>query len=139
LRQFVAYDVRKTPRAYPTAKASTEISGAWDGTADVVSLGASGVLGLSSLPTNYQFKIGDRVGLEQNGRHGYYEVIEDATAISGSVSVTVTPFLHTGIFTSAAVCRVWRPLCKFIIDTTSWNEQGTVENTPVSFKGYQRI
>ncbi len=29
---------------YPTANASTDISGGWDGTADVTSLGASGAL-----------------------------------------------------------------------------------------------
>lgn len=140
LRQFVAYDVRKSrPYAYPTANASTDISGAWDGTADVTSLGASGALGLSGLPSAYQFKVGDRIGLEEGSYHGYYEVMEDALAVAGVATVNVYPFLHTSIFTTAAVCRVWRPVCKFIIDPTSWNESGSVEKTPVSFVGYQRL
>lgn len=140
VRQFVAYDVRRSrPYAYPNANASTDIDAGWDGTATVEDLGASGALELSDLPTTYQFKVGDRVGLEAGGYYGYYEVLEDATAVAGAVTITVTPFLHTTLFTTSAVCRVWRPLCQFILDPASWSEQGTKEKTPVSFTGYQRL
>lgn len=140
LKTFVAYDVRHaTPLAYPAAKVSTDIQGGWNGTAAVSSLSGA-MLGLSGLPNNYQFKVGDRVGLEQSGKYGYYEVMEDVTANgSGVASITVAPFLHTGLFTTLAVCRVWRPVCQFVIDQSSWNEQGTVEITPVSFNGFQRL
>lgn len=137
---FVAYDVRNsTPFAYPTAKVSTDILGGWDGTAGVSAVGTSGALSLTGLPATYQFKIGDRIGLEQNTNFGYYEIMEDVTAVAGVATIHVNPFLHAGLFTTSARCRVWRAVCQFMIDQTSWVEQGTVENTPVSFNGLQRI
>lgn len=138
IRQFVAYDVRHSrPLAYPNAANPAAIGAGWDGTAAVSSVGAGGALGLNSLPSAFQFKAGDRVGLEQNGFYGYYEVLEDKLAVLGVVTVTVTPLLHSSLFNTSAVCRVWRPLCKFIIG--DWVEQGTMEPTPVSFTGVQRL
>lgn len=136
---FIAYDVRRaTPRAYPNAKAPGDIAGGWTGVATVTALNLSGVISLSALPlATYQFKVGDRLGLEQNGHYGYYQVLEDKTAAGSVADVVVTPFLHTGFFTTAAVCRLWRPWCQFIIG--DWSEQGLVENTPVMFTGAQRL
>lgn len=143
MKTFVAYDVRHSrPLAYPTANASTDISGAWAGTATVVAVAPGddrSQLSLSGLPTTYQFKAGDRIGLEQSGHYGYYEIIEDKTASAGAAIVTVAPFLHNTIFTTSAVCRIWRPLCQFIIENSSWSEQGTVEKSPISFNGIQRL
>lgn len=140
LKTFIAYDVRHSrPLAYQSANTPADIQVGWDGTASVSSLSGA-TLGLTGLPANYQFKAGDRVGLEQSSKYGYYEVLEDVTGNAGGVaSITVAPFLHTGLFTTSAVCRVWRPWCQFLIDQTSWNEQGTVEITPVSFNGVQRL
>lgn len=140
LKTFTAYDVRRsTPFAYPTAKLSTDISPAWNGLAGVTSIGDSGSLALNSLPDAYQFKVGDRVGLEQAGHYGYYEVMEDVTASGGNAAITVAPFLHTTLFDTGAVCRVFQALCQFMIDQSNWSEQGTVENTALSFKGIQRL
>lgn len=138
---FIAYDVRKSvPIAYPNAIASTDILAGWNGTCSVTTLGDSGQLALAGLPANYQFKVGDRVGLEQNTNYGYYEVLEDIQANdTGDATVSTSPFLHTGTFTTDAICRVWRPLCQFMIDQSTWSEQGTRENTPVSFNGLQRL
>ena len=140
-KTFVAYDVRKsTPRAYPNATSAASISGAWDGMAVVSSVGLSGALGLTGLPASYQFKIGDRVGLEQSGKYGYYEILEDVTASGGgAATINVAPFLHTTLFNTSAVCRVWRPVCQFLIDQATWAEQGTVEKTPIAFNGVQRL
>lgn len=140
-RTFIAFDVRrKTPLAYQSAKVPTDIAGAWAGTCVVSSLGTSGALGLSSLPlATYQFKVGDRIGLEQSGKYGYYEVLEDVVASGSAATVTVSPFLHTTLFTTSAVARLWRPWCQFIMDKTSWSEQGTVEKQPISFQGTQRL
>jgi hypothetical protein len=140
-RTFVAFDVRKkTPRAYPTAVVPGDILALWDGTCDVASIGLSGALELEGLPlAAYQFKAGDRIGLEEGGKYGYYEVLEDVTAASFEATVTVAPFLHDTLFTVAAVCRLWRPVCQFILDQSSWSEQGTVEKTPISFNGVQRL
>lgn len=140
LNTFTAYDVRRSaPFAYPNAKAPGDISSGWGGLAGVSSIGLSGALGLNGLPANYQFKIGDRVGLQQSVNFGYYELLEDATATAGGlVTITVSPFLQS-LFTTGAVCRVWRPVCQFMIDQSTWSEQGTVEITPISFKGIQRL
>lgn len=138
LKTFIAYDVRRAnPYAYPAAVTPADIGAGWVGTAVVTSLDLSGAISLSGLPALYKFKAGDRVGLEQNTNYGYYECIEDATAVAGVVTVTVTPFLHTGFFTNAAICRVWRPWCQFLIG--EWTEQGTVEISPVMFTGAQRL
>lgn len=141
LNKFTAYDVRcAAPFAYPGAKLATAIAPGWSGLATVTSVGLSGLLALAGLPASYKFTVGDRVGLEQAGRFGYYETLESVTAsASGVATITVAPFLHTTIFDTDAVCRVFRPLCQFMIDQSSWSDQGTVENTPVSFKGIQRL
>ncbi|HTV69845.1 MAG TPA: hypothetical protein VMF90_15030 [Rhizobiaceae bacterium] len=141
MKTFVAWDIeRPTPIAYPDAAAPEDIESGWNGTATVTSLGLSGALGLSGLPANYQLKAGDRIGLRQTTRYGYYEVLEDVTANgSGVVTVTVTPFLHTTVFTTAAVAWLWRPVCLFVIDWQTWTEQTLVKPTPISFEANQTI
>lgn len=140
LNTFLAYDVRKSaPLAYPNAKSSVDIQGGWNGTCGVTTVGASGQLTLNSLPDNYQFKVGDRIGLEEGGKYAYHEILEDVEASSGNATVSVSPFLYTTLFDTSALCRVWRPVCQFMIDQSTWTEQGTRENTPVSFNGLQRL
>lgn len=144
LRSFVASDSRrKAPLAYPTATAPADVSSGWGGTATVTSVGASGALGLSGLPTTYQFKAGDRIGLEQGSplRRGYYEVLEDVTASGGAATVTVAPFLHAGIFTTSATARIWRPTCELVIDWQSWTEaEGDIPTfASISFEAWQKI
>jgi len=141
LNLFSAYDAsRKNPRNYPDATSAADISGAWDGTATVTTLGAAGALTLGGLPANYVIKADDAIGLEEGGRYDYYAAVADATANgSGAVTVTVSPFLRTGIFTTAAVARLWRPVATFVLDPGSWQEEGGVSPTPISFVGTQRI
>lgn len=141
LQLFLAYDVRRsTPLAYPNAKVPADISAGWAGTAAVTSYADGGIIHLNTVPHAFQFKIGDRIGLEENTNFGYYEILEDAVAdSSGLAAITVAPFPHTGFFTTGALVRIWRPLCQFMIDQSTWSEQGTVENTPVSFDGLQRL
>lgn len=137
LNGFIAYDrKRMAPFAYPGAKTPGDISSGWSGTATVTSIGLSGALGLSGLPATYQAKVGDRVGLEQSGRYGYFEVIEDSTATAGALTVTVTPFLQS-VFTTAATARLWRPKCKFSLISSTWREVGKAEPTAVSFEAVQ--
>lgn len=138
---FSAWDVSKpTPLAYPSATSAASISGGWGGTATVTSLGASGALGLSGLPANYQLKAGDYIGLEQSGRYDLYEVATSVTANgSGVVTVTVRPHLRTTVFTTSATARLWRPVATFIIDPESWSESAEPGPTPISFRGVQRI
>jgi hypothetical protein len=141
LDQFSLYDVtKKAPLAYAGATASTDISGAWDGTADVTSLAASGVLGLASLPANYVLSAGDYIGLEEGGRYDLHQVATAVTANgSGVASVSVLPYLRTGIFTASAVARIFRPVGVFVLDPASWSESAGVLPSPISFSGIQRI
>lgn len=144
LRTFVASDSRRpAPLAYPTATAPGDVSSGWSGAATVTSVGTSGALGLSGLPTAYQFKAGDRIGLEQGSplRRGYYEVLEDVTASGGAATVTVAPFLHTGIFTTSATARIWRPTCELVIDWQSWTEtEGDIPTfAAISFEAWQKL
>ena len=138
LKTFVAYDrAVPNPIAYPGAKSPADISTGWDGTASTTVLGASGTMWISG-PANYKVKAGDRVGLEQSGHYGYYEILEDATANSlGAVLVTVAPFLHTTVFTTSAVARLWRPKCQFALDWNSWSDPRTGQPSSISFDAYQ--
>jgi hypothetical protein len=138
---FSAYDLAKaTPLAYPSATASTDISGAWDGTAGVTTLGASGALTLDSLPASYVISAGDPIALEEGGQYAYHIATADATADgSGNVTVNVSPYLFTGIFTTSATARLWQPKATFVIDPSSWSESVQVDFTTISFSGMQRI
>ena len=138
---FKAYDVsNENPLAYLSADDPTSISAGWDGTCNVSSIGLSGALGLSGLPANYQFKTGDPIGLEENGKYDYYVVVSDVAASgSGACTATVEPFLRNTIFTTAAIARIWQPFATFVIDPESWSDEGKDDLTPISFTGKQRI
>lgn len=138
---FSLYDVTKrNPLNYLTANASTDISGSWDGTADVTALGASGSLALASLPAGYVFSAGDYVGLEEGGRYDLYTVSAAVTANgSGVATVSVRPYLRTGIFTTSAVARIWRPKATFVLEPESWSEGAGLVPSPIAFSGIQRI
>ncbi|KKX25288.1 hypothetical protein [Rhizobium sp. LC145] len=139
LNRIRAYDIaRSAPLAYRNAKSPAEISSGWNGAGTVNSLGAAGALTVSGLPTGYQALPDDRVGIEQNGRYGYYAVLQPATANgSGVISLTVAPFLHTSYFSSGAVARLWRPMALFVIDWKTWSLSETRDLEPASFDAYQ--
>lgn len=140
LRLFVAYDPVRTPTAYPDALGPQDISAGWAGTATVSSLGLAGLLGLSGLPAGYKLRVGDRIGIEQNGHFGYYEVDEDVDASgSGAASVTVSPFLHTTLFSVGALARLWLPKAKFVLDGQSWQDDGGAAPSPISFRATQQV
>lgn len=141
LKTFLAYDVRRrAPLAYPDAEGPSDIAAGWSGLATATALGLGGALALSGLPAYYTLSAGDRIGLEQGGRYGYYEIIETVTATSGGVAtVTVIPFLHTVYFTTSAVVRVWRPKAKLVLNWSSWREPTTQEPQQISFTAFQRI
>jgi hypothetical protein len=144
LDTFSLYDVSKAnPLNYPDADSSFEIgssSPSWDGTADVTSVGASGALALAGLPANYVVSAGDYIGLEESSRYDLYVASAAVTANgSGVATVSVRPYLRSGIFTSSAVARLWRPVATFVFDPESWSEEAGVSPTPISFSGVQRI
>ena len=138
---FKSYDTsNKIPLAYLDADDPNSISAGWDGTCNVSSIGLSGALGLSGLPANYQFKTGDPIGLEENGKYDYYVVVSDVTATgAGACTASVEPFLRNAIFTTAAIARIWQPFATFVIDPESWSDEGDIRPSPISFTGKQRI
>lgn len=140
-RSFIAYDPRwARPLAYPLANSPGAISPGWAGTGTVAALGAGGVLSLSSLPVGYQITAGDRIGIEQGGRRGYYEALESVTAdAGGAATVTVAPFLHAVFFSVGALARLWRPTCELIIDWQTWREEGDPNYIAVSFEAWQKL
>lgn len=145
LRTFLASDSRKrAPLAYADAISANDIAEGWDGTAVVEDLEDGGVLTLSGLPAYYEITAGDRIGLEEGSptRYGYYSIIEGAAADeAGDVVVTVSPSLHRAIFTTAAVARLWRPVCELVIDAQSWQDQpGELPSIgTISFQAFQKL
>lgn len=144
VNNFLAHDYfRSTPLAYTSATAPADIGAGWDGTAGVSALTAAGSLTLSGLPANYVVSVGDRIGLEQTvssvARYGYHEVITGGTANgSGAVTVTVSPFIKTGYFTTSATARLWQPKARFVIDPEYGFDQ-TLTYGSISFAGIQRL
>ena len=138
---FSLYDVtKKAPLAYAGANVSTDINASWNGTATVTALGASGALGLSGLPANYILTEGDYIALEESSRVDLYQASATVTANgSGAVTVSVRPYLRTGIFSASAVARLVRPKGTFVLEPGSWSESAGVLPSPISFSGIQRI
>ncbi len=140
LRLFLACDIARTPGEYPDARSAQDVAPGWNGTASVTGLSASGLLGLSGLPSGYRIRVGDRIGIEQAGHFGYYEVDEDVIASGiGAVAVTVSPFLHTRLFSVGALARLWLPKAKFILDGQSWQDDGGAAPSPISFRATQQV
>ena len=137
---FRTYDASNArPLNYLDKSSPGAIDAGWNGQCNVTSIGLSGALGLSGLPEKYQLIAGDPIGLIQNGKYDYYIAVEDKTAIAGACTVTVRPFLRNPSFTAAAIAILWQPTATFVIDPESWNDEGDVEHTPISFTGTQRI
>lgn len=144
-KTFVTYDkTRENPLAYLGADDPTDISDGWNGTCGINSFAGREGLTLANMPVGYQARTGDRLGLEQSGRYGYFEILESKTANgSGQMYLPIAPFLpivsDTGalLFTTAAIARLWRPKAKFVIDWRSWQQRGLATPEPASFEAYQ--
>lgn len=144
INRFLVNDnFKMKPLAYWTAEASTDVDASWDGTAGVSALTAAGSLSLTGLPAGYVVSVGDRIGLEQTvssvDRYGYHEVTSGGTANgSGVVTVTVMPFIKTGIFTTSATARLWKPIAAFIPDP-EYDFDQALKYGSLSFNGVQRV
>ncbi|QKV17859.1 hypothetical protein [Oricola thermophila] len=143
LRTFLAWDAsRDLPLAYMSDGQMPDDGGSpWDGVATVSSLATPGQIDLTGVPAGYQATAGDRIGLEQEissrDRYGYFEIMEDATADgSGNLSVTVEPLVPS-MFTTAAVAKLYRPLCEFRLVKDSFSAPSRVGYPAVSFQGVQ--
>ncbi len=141
LVKFTAYDITRDPLAYPGAQSASDISAGWDGTGTAASLDASGELEISGLPSGYQLKAGDRVGIEAAAGHlGYYEAVEDASANgSGVLTAQVAPFISTTLFSAGDTVRLWRPKCRFTLDSSSFSSPTIGPINSVSFRAMQQV
>ncbi|MDF1606950.1 hypothetical protein PZ897_02035 [Hoeflea sp. YIM 152468] len=139
LRFFLAWDIsRAEPRAYPNGVPEI-LAATWNGEGTVASLATPGQIDASGVPAGFQLMIGDRVGLVEGGRYGYFDVAEDATADgSGNISVTVEPLVQD-VFTASAAVVFRRPKVKMQIVNGSFESTSTFDLTPVSFDAVQVI
>lgn len=132
LQLFYGFDVRRAkPQAHPDLPENT--------LANVTSLTRSTIT-MSGLPSGYTVTAGDRIGLEQNDKRGYYEILETVKAnAQGVVTVTVYPFVHNYYFNNGAKVRLVKAVAKFVLDWQSWVEPTVNEPAAIVFKGMQRI
>lgn len=137
LRFFLAWDIsRQEPRAYPNGVPEI-VAATWDGEGTVSSLSTAGQIDASGAPAGFQLMVGDRVGLVESGRYGYFDVVEDATADgSGDISITVEPLVQD-LFSTSAVVVFRRPKAKMQIVKGSFGSTSTYDLTPVSFDAVQ--
>lgn len=137
LRSFLAWDVsRYEPRAYPNGVPEI-IAGTWNGQGTVTSLATPGQIAASGTPAGFELMTGDRVGLIENGRYGYFDVSADATADgTGAITVEVEP-LVSSLFTTAAVIVFRRPRLLMQMINGSFSAPGTAGLVPVSFDAVQ--
>lgn len=138
LRMFLGWDVtRHQPFAYPNGVPSI-LDSSWDGTATVEDLSTPGSIAVSGAPANFALRPGDRVGLVENGIHGYFEVVEPVNADgSGDMAIAVEPLVPAGLFTTAATAVLYRPRCKMVIVNGSFRCPGVAGLASVSFQAAQ--
>lgn len=111
------------------------IANTWNGTASVASLATPNQVNLVGLPSGIVFKDGDRLGLTQNNRYGYYQIIEDATSSAGTVNLTVAPRINTSLFTTSAIAVCYRPLIRLRI--RSFDLSFDSGDSPITIEGVQ--
>lgn len=105
-----------TPRTYAGSFAglTRQGGGAFDGTAAVDAIAPASVT-LSTLPSTFALKAGDRIGLVEDGAYALHIVLEDATAVDGEVTLAVDPFIRTGVFSTAATANFLRPAVRMVL------------------------
>jgi hypothetical protein len=143
LQYFYGYDPEQPyPKNYPTGFAglvkhgtATPLTGLdVDVTATTIS-----TIALTGLSSTFAFKAGDLVGLVQSTNRQVHRVLEDATASSGVVTITVEPFVKTTLFTAAATLNLVKPVCKMFIEEGSWDAPRDIEDQPIQFTGIQAV
>lgn len=136
---FWAYDIlRGFPRAYKNGIAgqTRHAGGSFDGTATVTARTTS-TISLSTLPSTYQFRKGDHIGLTEGANRSLHVVAADVTAAAGVATVTVYPLVATAIFTTAAIANVVKAVATFRIVPGSVDIGREVHHERVSFEAQQ--
>jgi hypothetical protein len=143
LKSFLAYDVsRKEPLAYGDGVPQIT-AGTWDGEGTIATGGLAAHSITAALntgaPADFKMMAGDHIGLVEGGKYGVFRVTEDATAGSGSIAVSVDPFIPTTVFTTAATVVFRRPKAEFILLSDSWSNPVNTEYAPISFDAVQKL
>lgn len=137
MKSFLAYDaMRSFPLAYPAGVPSI-IAGTWNGSGITTALSARGMT-VEGVAAGYQASVGDHVGLVQDGKYSVHEIVEAAAADgSGDISIIFEPYVVLTMFSIGATAVFWRPKARFILDHETWEDDGDIEFTPISFVGLQ--
>lgn len=141
---------REYPAAYMPAgwgSLTRHAGGAFDGTATVTAIGASGLpsaardtLAFGTLPDGFKLIAGDMVGLSQSGLMSLHRILDPTqlTSSAGAVTAWVEPEVPAN-FTTAAVAQFYRASGKFRmvsfslpIDATGRNRPGQVTLSALS-------
>lgn len=123
---------------WPAAHPGGAIDGAWSDTLDVTMIATTAVLAAAP-NANLQIRPGDMVGLEESGRYGLFRALADAAPDAGILAIEVAPRIPS-FFTTAAVLRLYRPVCEMILDPTSEPDLGEgLTLAPVSWQAIQKV
>lgn len=113
--------------------------GGFDGTADIFQIYDLYNIRAFNLPSNFDLRAGDRIGIEENGRYSLHMIANDALAdAGGSVDIELTMPLPRAR-TTAAKIRFERPVGEFILEPNSLNEQAVGTSTVFSFNASSRL
>lgn len=142
LRTFLGTDpLQIWPTAYPggftgMVRAS---GGAFDGTAEASAISETS-LSVVGLPSAFNLAAGDLFGLVQSGRYGLFRVLEPVAASGGGATLSFSPPVMSGLFTSGATVNFARPCCEMILDpSTPPDTSAELSLKSVTFTGIQRI
>lgn len=136
---FWAYDIlRGFPRAYKNGITgqTRHGGGSFDGTADVTAR-TSSTISLATLPSTYQFRKGDHIGLVEGANRALHVVAADVTAAAGVAVVTVYPPVATGVFSTSAVANVVKPVATFRLVPGSVDLGRDMHHERVAFEAQQ--
>lgn len=120
LKLFKAWHpLRRYARNYPSGYGALTRhgGGAFDGTATLTAVGGSlDTLTLSTLPSTFQFKVGDMVSFPYTSTsQSLHQVVEAATASGGVATIAVEPTVRAGV-TTGVTATVDKPWCHAVLD-----------------------
>ncbi|MAZ83126.1 MAG: hypothetical protein CME90_05895 [Hoeflea sp.] len=137
LKKFLGWDItRHQPLGYPNGVPAIR-DGTWDGTATVEDLGTPGLISVSGVPAGFILLPGDRVGLTEGERFGYFEISTKSVADpDGTMELPVHPWVSS-VFSTAATAVLFRPRCRMAIISQSFSCPGVPGLARVSFQAVE--
>lgn len=140
LNQFYGYDPeRPYPKDYSTGFAgqTRHGGGSFDGTGTITSVADAHTITLATLPSTFQFRAGDLIGLVDGSYRAVHEVTADAIASAGAAALTVEPAIITSIFDTSSTFNLVRPKAVMLLVPGTWSAPRDVEGGIIRFQGIQ--